>query len=69
MQMLWLSLLSALECITVNTMQGRRHVGAGNESIYVIDLSVTAITMSAANATIGYTTNKQKKCLGAEVSY
>ena len=54
-----MSLSSSLECITVNPLQDFCFVGTTTGCMYVIDLSVTAIAMSAANATVGYTTNKQ----------
>lgn len=53
-QILRISLSHSLECITCNPLQDICFVGATNGNIFIIDLSVTAIGMSAANATTGY---------------
>jgi hypothetical protein len=43
----------------VNAMQDMCFVGATNGCIYAIDLSVTAIAISAANASVGYVNSKR----------
>lgn len=53
-QVLRISLAQSLECITCNALQDICFVGATNGNIFIIDLSVTAIGISAANATTGY---------------
>lgn len=53
-KVLRVSLPAALECITVSPMQDLCFAGASNGSIYVIDLSVTAIALSAARAAVGH---------------
>jgi hypothetical protein len=58
-QVLRVSLPCALESITVNAMQDMCFVGATNGCIYAIDLSVTAIAISAANASVGYVNSKR----------
>lgn len=40
-------------------MQDMCFVGATNGCIYAIDLSVTAIAISAANASVGYVNSKR----------
>ena len=59
MKVLRVSLPAALECITISPMQDLCFAGASNGSIYVIDLSVTAIALSAAKASVGYVSMKQ----------
>ena len=59
LQILRVALSSSLECITCNAMQDMCFVGSTNGSIYVIDLTITAIAMSAVNSAVGYVTNKQ----------
>ena len=54
-----MSLPAALECITISPMQDLCFAGASNGCIYVIDLSVTAIALSAAKASVGYVSKKQ----------
>lgn len=49
-----MSLPAALECITVTPMQDLCFAGASNGSVYVIDLSITAIALSAARAAVGH---------------
>lgn len=43
----------------MNAMQDMCFVGATNGCIYAIDLSVTAIAISAANASVGYVNSKR----------
>ena len=54
-----MSLPAALECITVSPMQDLCFAGASNGCIYVIDLSVTAIALTAARASVGYVSKRQ----------
>ena len=43
----------------MNAMQDMCFVGATNGSIYAIDLSVTAIAVTAANASFGYVNSRR----------